>query len=141
MKKILLLYIISILVLGNSAVSNANNVIVETFACKNWEDSLTGSDAKGTLMVGEAISEKIEEKIVTKFNIKNADGEKRTLNYIGKYNFNLKLYSSEVPESDIVEIYAIAELFSILTNGYDLLITKIEYLGENNTSTYCNYQY
>ena len=139
MKKILLLYIFSILVISNSAMGGTNPSIVKTFACKNWVGGLSGGEINGTLMIGERISEMVEEKIVRKFTIKNAFDKKRILNYIGRYNSHIKLFSSEVPESDIIEIYAIAEN-SILTDGYDLKITQIEYEGEYNTSTYCKYQ-
>lgn len=122
MKKLLIL-LFSTLVLSNSAIG-------ASFTCTNWESEVNG-EMDGTLMVGE--------KIGNNFIIKDAYENIRTLNYLGKYNFNIKLYSAEDPKYETVGIFAIAA-YSILGDGYDLKITAIQYEGKYNQSTYCNYQ-
>lgn len=122
MKKILLL-MFSTLVLSNSAIG-------ASFTCTNWEGEI-GGKVDGTLMVGERIGEN--------FIIRDAFKQKLTLYYLGEYNFNIKLYTAKNPTYETVEIYAIAKK-GTLTDGYDLKITAMEYLGEYNQSTHCNYQ-
>jgi hypothetical protein len=117
-----------LLILLFSLFFSFNSLAGTSFVCTDWEGS--EGTFSGTLMIGEKIGEN--------FSIRDHYKEERLLNYIGRYNAYINLYSSKVPQfKESVGIFSISTS-EYNTKGYDFRITK--WTLNNFVKTFCNYQ-